>query len=112
MEKLATLRFEREAQSIISECIKEIRQELEKYDYPRSVSQPIDEFIAHIEKELDKYEEKPPRRKDVEDNKEKLKTVDVNLSEKINQIIDEYGISHDWYHRFLAYTVKLYYFLK
>ena len=75
MKELAKLRCEREGQSIISECIEEIRQELEKYHYPRSVSQPINEFISHIENDLDKYEEKPPRGKGVEDSMEKLKTV-------------------------------------
>ena len=58
MKELAILRCEREWQPIISDCIEEIREELEKYGYFRSVSQPIGSFINTIEEEIDKYEKK------------------------------------------------------
>ena len=58
MEKVASLECEREDRGIMLKCIKDIREELEKYDYLRSFSQPIDDSITGIEKELDKYEDK------------------------------------------------------
>ena len=65
MKELAILRRKREGQPIISDCIKEMRQELEKYDYLRSVSHPIDSFINYSKKNLTNTKKKPPRSKDV-----------------------------------------------
>ena len=50
MKELALLSCERESPPIISKCIEEIRQELEKYDCIRSASQSIDEFITKMKK--------------------------------------------------------------
>ena len=50
MKELTFLRREREGKPIISKCIKEMRQELEKYDRIRPANQQINEFFTKIEK--------------------------------------------------------------
>ena len=80
-----------------------MRQELEKYDYLRSVSQPINEFIAKIEKELDRYELKLLKSEKVKYKRgdpEEIMPVDADLVEKIDEIIRSYDISYDWCPRF------------
>ena len=50
MKELTFLRREREGEPLISKCIKEMRQELEKYDRIRPANQQINEFITRIKK--------------------------------------------------------------
>ena len=91
MKELALLEHEREDQDSIFKCIEDIKEELEKYDYLRSFSQPIDGSITKIEKEHDKYEEKPLKSKDVENSKKKLKTLDMDMDlvEMFKEIVAE-----------------------
>ena len=129
MKELAILRRGREGQPIISDCIKEMRQELEKYKYFRFVSQPMRSFINTIEKKKKKKtrqirkRKKPPRSEYDEvihgDLQEKMKMVVMDLPEKIDEIIYGHNISHDWCPRFLgtcstvkAYSVMIYKELK
>ena len=57
MKQLASLRHERKSWPIISKCIEEIRQEIEKYDDRiRSTIQRINNLFIEIELVLSKYE--------------------------------------------------------
>ena len=105
--KELTLLCEREGEPIISKCIREMRQELEKYDHIRSVNQQINKFVTRIEKELDKYEKKPKNKnllksENVEDKRgdpeEKMSVdgdLDGDLVEINNRIIRSFGISYN-----------------
>ena len=116
MKELATLRFERERQPIISKCIEEIRQELKKYDCIRSASQPIDEIEKKKPnkqtRQLRKKKKKLSGSKDVEDNKEKLKTVGGDLVEINDRIIRSYDISYDWCPKFFRICAGIILFSK
>ena len=75
-KNLALLRRERENWPIISKCIEEMRQKLEKYEYFRSANQMIDNILEVIEVELYDYSydyRVKLRTRDVEDRKKKTK---------------------------------------
>ena len=62
---------------------------------------------------LDKYEGKPLRREYIEINQEKLKTVELlDLSETVDELIDVYSISDEWYPKFSCESRGILYYSK
>ena len=111
MEELAKLRRERVNQPVISKCLEEMRQELEKYEYFRPANQRIDESFLIIEEELSNYEKITLKRRNVEDIKKKTKKLDIrdlDLPENIFEIIyGEYEIQPNWCPRFSKVCVMI-----